>query len=148
MKKSVYDITIKAPTRVVWKTLILPELYEDWAKAFSENSRFDGSWVQGAEIKFTDSERGGTRATLDVVQPEKRIFIRHIALINKAGEESTTGEIADKWLGTTEEYRLEETSSGTKLTVEILTHADFVAMSDDAWSTALSRIAELSENNA
>ncbi len=148
MQQLKYEIEINASISAVWKTLVLPHTYKVWVKAFSPNSYFEGDWVQGSEIKFLDPDMGGTKAILVAVAPEKRIVAKHIALISKKGEESTSGEMADKWLGTTEEYLLEEVGPKTRLSIEINTHEDFVSMFNDAWPTAIASIKQLSEENA
>ncbi len=148
MQRLNYEIEIKASPGDVWDTLVLPHTYKVWVRAFSPNSYFEGNWIQGSKIKFLDPDMGGTKAVLEVVEPEKKLLIRHIALISKEGEESTSGEIADKWLGTTEKYLLEGVAAGSKLSIEINTHQDFVSMFNNAWPTAMASIRQLSEEHA
>ena len=148
MKHVRYEIDIHASVSSVWNTLIEAETYEVWVKAFSPNSYFEGEWVQGSEIRFLDPDMGGTKAVLEIVEPEKHLAAKHIALISKEGEESTSGEMADKWLGTTEDYVLTKVGDASKLVIEIKTHEDFVAMFNDAWPKALASIKKLSEKSA
>jgi hypothetical protein len=147
MKTLNYEIKINADVATIWNTLIKRETYKIWVKSFSPNSYFDGKWIQGTEIKFLDPDMGGTKAVLEIVEPQKRLLAKHIALISKEGEESTTGEIADKWIGTTEDYLLSITKNTSILKIEIKTHNDFVPMFDSAWPTALASIKDLSEGN-
>lgn len=137
MEKLTYEVTISAPALRVWRVLTEPETYKQWVKAFSPDSYFDGEWKQGASVKFLDPNMGGTKAILDVLLPEKRIRARHVSLISKEGEESTSGEMADKWIGTTEDYSLTEDEKVTTLSVVIETHSDFVDMFDSSWPEAL-----------
>ena len=97
---------------------------------------------------FLDPDMGGTRAVLDIVEPGKRLLARHVALISKEGEVSTTGEMADKWLGTEELYAITQVGNVSELVIEIRTHKDFITMFDDAWPKALASIKELSEAHA
>ena len=147
MKNLKYQIAIHASVSIVWDVLINSKTYKAWVKAFSPNSYFDGAWIEGSEIKFLDPDMGGTKAVLEIVEPEKRILAKHIALISKQGEESTSGEMADKWLGTTEDYVLVYSEDTTILEIGIKTHQDFVPMFNDAWPKALATIKELSERN-
>ena len=65
MKTLNYSIRISAPKERVWNDMLDPERYRRWAKAFSQNSQFDGEWREGAYIKFIDPDMGGTKAILE-----------------------------------------------------------------------------------
>lgn len=145
MESMQYEIEINAPTNVVWNTLTRMETYKQWVKAFSPNSYMEGEWEQGAFVRFLDPDMGGTKAVIEVLKPECRILVRHVSVISKEGEESVEGEIASRWIGTTEEYILDETNNITSLQIEIKTHSEFVKMFETAWPKALNGIKELSE---
>lgn len=145
MQTLVYEIEIVATAATVWSVLTVPETYKQWVKAFSPNSCMDGEWRQGNTVRFLDPDMGGTKAILEIVDPPKRIFARHIALISKDGDESTAGPMADKWLGTTEDYLLSQNDDVSRLKVEIKTHEDFAEMFNRAWPIALAEIRKLSE---
>ncbi|GJL74500.1 hypothetical protein [Nitrosomonas sp.] len=148
MEHLTYEIDINAPISTIWNTLVQSETYKVWVKAFSPKSYFDGEWIQGTEIRFLDPDMGGTKAVLEIVEPGKRLLAKHVALISKEGKESTSGEMADKWLGTTEDYVLSREGDISKLVINIKTHEDFVPMFNDAWPKAIASIKELSEKNA
>jgi uncharacterized protein YndB with AHSA1/START domain len=143
-----YEIEISAPVSSVWRTLTERESYHVWAKAFSPNSTFEGKWVQGGEMTFIDPDMGGTKAVLEIVDPGKRIRAKHIALVSKEGGVSASGEMADKWLGTTEDYVFVEAGNASVLKIEIKTHADFGPMFQHAWPGAMANIKALSEGAA
>ena len=145
MQTLVYEIEIVATAATVWSVLTVPETYKKWVKAFSPNSGMDGEWRQGNTVRFLDPDMGGTKAILEIVDPPKRIFARHIALISKDGDESTAGPMAEKWLGTTEDYLLSQNDEVSRLKVEIKTHEDFAEMFNRAWPIALAEIRKLSE---
>ena len=145
MHTLVYEIEIVAPAASVWCILTGPETYQEWVKAFSPNSYMDGEWKQGNTVRFLDQDMGGTKAILEIVDPPKRILARHIALISKDGDESTAGPMADKWLGTTEDYSVTENDGASCLKVEIWTHEEFFEMFNRAWPAALEEIRRLSE---
>lgn len=140
-----YEIRINAPKASVWNTLIDVEKYSQWVKAFSPKSYADGEWKQGTYIKFLDPDMGGTKAFIEVLETNEHLLVRHVSLISQEGEESTDGEIASKWIGTTEEYRLTENDKITSLLIEINTHHEFVPMFNSCWPEALRLIKELSE---
>ncbi len=58
MVKLEYSIKINVNKAHVWKTMLEPGSYEQWAKAFSEGSRFEGIWEQGATVRFVDPAMG------------------------------------------------------------------------------------------
>lgn len=140
-----YEVRINAPQASVWSTLTDAEKYTQWVKAFSPDSYADGAWKQGTFIKFLDPNMGGTKAFIEALEPEKHILVRHVSVISKEGDESTDGEMAGNWIGTTEEYTLTQADNGTLLTIQIKTHPDFVQMFKSSWPDALQRIRKLSE---
>jgi uncharacterized protein YndB with AHSA1/START domain len=143
-----YQQSINTSPDNVWKVLTNADYYQQWAKAFSANSQFIGDWVQGKSILFVDPDMGGTKAILDVVEPDVRILARHVATVDQEGIESTTGEMTEKWIGSTEDYQLESNDNGknTRLTITINTHQDFVAMFEKCWPDALATLTRLSES--
>ena len=148
MEKLTYETVIQATPEVVWHTMLEDATYRQWVKAFSPDSYYDGVWEQGKEIKFLDPNMGGTKAILDVVQPHQRILARHVALVDVDGVESTTGEMADTWIGSTEEYILTEYDGMTKLVIVVYTHQDFVDMFNSGWPKALLILKALCEKNS
>ncbi len=142
-----YSITIKASKDTVWKTMLDSKTYKQWAKAFSSDSQYIGSWVQGTSIKFIDPNMGGTKAILEVVEPCDRIAAKHVAIIREDGTEDRESETAKKWIGVTERYQLEETNGTTQLFVEMQVHEDFVSMFAESWPKALELLKTLCEDN-
>ena len=146
MKKLSYTIKIDADRSHVWNTMLEPGKYEQWVKAFSENSRFEGQWEVGAIVKFVDPNMGGTKAILEIFDPHKCILAKHVAMITEEGNEETDSEVAMQWIGTTEKYILSESGGKTILTIEMNTHPSFVEMFDSCWPKALENIKLLSED--
>lgn len=140
-----YEQQIDAPIEQVWYVLTDAKTYRQWAKAFSANSCFEGEWKQGSYINFIDPDLGGTKALLETVIPEQHILAKHIAIISQEGEESTTGDMAATWIGTTEEYKLSTIDGQTQLTITVNTHGNWVEMFDSGFPKALISIKELAE---
>ncbi len=140
-----YEVRVNAPKTSVWSTLTESERYSQWVKAFSPNSYADGEWKQGTHIKFLDPDMGGTKALVEALESNEHILVRHVSVISKDDEESTEGEMASKWIGTTEEYTLTEDDNVTSLQIEIKTHHDFVQMFESSWPEALKLIKAISE---
>lgn len=146
MKQIIFSSIINALQEKVWHTLTDQEVYKEWAKHFSSESQYKGEWVEGSEIVFFDPNMGGTKAVLERVVPGEHIFARHIAMMNKDGSEDTTSEMAQKWIGITEEYKLKESVDTTELQIIINTHEDFEDMFNSMWPPALKALKSIAEN--
>lgn len=141
-----YSIKINARKHHVWKTMLEPGKYEQWVKAFSDNSGFEGKWEQGETVRFVDPGLGGTKAILEIFDPHDCILVKHIAMITREGNEDTESEVAQQWIGTIEKYLFTESGGKTSLAVEMTTHQSFVEMFDSCWPEALENIKKLSED--
>jgi len=145
VKKLTYEIKIKSSAKRTWDTLIGKETYEKWVKAFTPGSTFKGEWKKGEEVKFFDPSMGGTVAKLIECEPCKLIEANHIATLNKDMQMETTGPMTEKWIGTTEVYKLSGEDGFTNLAIEMETHEDFEDMFNSSWPKALENIKELAE---
>lgn len=140
-----YEILINAPKQRVWETMIDSATYNDWAKAFSDGSSFEGEWGEGNTMLFFDAKQGGTKAVLKTFKPYDHMLAEHVAMVdpNKAPLDN---EAVQNWLGTTEEYVFEETENGgTKLMINMKTHEQFKEMFDGTWPKALELLKEICE---
>ena len=108
MQKMTYTVTIAAPKKQVWETMTGAATYNDWAKAFSEGSVYKGTWKQGEIIDFFDPGRGGTRATLELLEAHERILLKHTAVLSAELQETEPDAAGEKWIGSTEEYLFAE----------------------------------------
>lgn len=142
-----YQIEVDATAETVWDTLISPESYGQWASAFSPKSQFSGQWAQGEQILFFDPDTGGTRAVIDVIEPNKRLEYHHVAVFSPDRVQQLDSDSATKWIGSKECYHIEQTNESVLLTVTIETHPDFVAMFNRGWEQALPLIKALSEQD-
>jgi uncharacterized protein YndB with AHSA1/START domain len=150
MKKLEYTIDINAKRDKVWKTMLEPDTYQEWVSVSWPNSRYDGKWKQGEDIKFLGGgeNQGGTKANLVEVRQPEYLNANHIAIINGDGTEDSTSEIAKGWVGTTEEYFFTEKGDQTELRVVIHTNPDWESMFNDGWPNALKKLKEISERKA
>ncbi len=140
-----YSISIKASKETVWHVILDPECFREWAKAFSESSQLSGLWQEGSYIKFFDLGMGGTKALVEKLIPEKYLLLKHVAVIDKDGNEDITTETALKWNGITETYELSGDESATTLKIDINTHEDYVNMFSNAWPEAIKTIKSICE---
>ena len=145
MKQLKFTTVVNASSKLVWEVMLGRDTYNQWCRAFSENSQYVGKWERGEKVKFIDPEMGGTLALLEVVEPYKHIVARHIAILSKDHQEDTESEIAKKWIDSTETYVFDEKGFVTTLRVEIKTHEDFVDMFNQRWPVALGNLKEIVE---
>lgn len=140
-----YSVKINANKEHVWRTLTEEKTYKQWVKPFSPDSQYKGEWKEGTDIIFFDPNMGGTKAHLKVVKPYEHILAEHTALVNKELVENTKGEIAEKWIGTIEEYIFSEKNDKVELTIKVQTNEDFKPMYDEGWPEALNLLKGLCE---
>ena len=143
MKEKIYSIIINAPQQQVWDVMLGETTYPEWVKGFSANSQVVGEWKEGCEIDFIDPNMGGTRAMLEIVDEPRKIRAKHISGLTKNGEPETKG--MENWIGTTEEYVLNEEKGITTLTITMHYHQDFEKMLEEGWNKSLPLLKELCE---
>ncbi len=143
-----HEIRIKASRDTVWRTMLEPETYRKWANAFSPESQYRGEWRQGTYMEFIDPNRGGTKALLESVVPSSEIHARHVAVLDKDGNEDSESDTAKQWIGSTESYSLVETSGVTILTVVTKTDPSFEPMFAECWPKALEQLKALCESRS
>ena len=140
MKKLNYEIKIDAPRENVWNTMMDKDVYNDWAKAFSPDSTYEGEWKEGGEMIFYDPNNlGGTKVIFDEFRPTEKTIARHIAMVGPDMKEvEEYNDTMKKWIGTIEEYTFVDNGDDTTtLSVEMNTDEAFQQMFDDSWPKAL-----------
>lgn len=140
-----YQVEILATVEVVWHVLTDKHLYQQWAKAFSPRSQFEGEWEEGNSICFFDPDLGGTRAVIDKIEKLREIQYTHVAISNPEHVRDIDSDTAQKWIGTKERYTLTSNPESVTLKVMIDTHPDFVDMLDDGWKKAFPLIKVICE---
>lgn len=140
-----YQVEVLATPEVVWQVLTEKALYEQWAKAFSPHSQFEGEWKEGSNICFFDPDLGGTRAIIDKIYTNREIQYTHVAISNPENVKDIDSDAAQKWIGTKEHYQIIPKQESVTLKVMIDTHPDFVDMLDDGWKRAFPLIKVISE---
>lgn len=146
MKTLKYSVQLDTSKEAVWFALTEANKFKQWAKAFSDDSHFDGEWKLGSSIRFLDANLGGTKAIIEKYQPCEIIHARHVAIINKDGSEDTESDVAKSWNGTTESYTLHENEKGTLLEIDITTQGVYENMFNEGWERALEFMKEICED--
>lgn len=145
VKRIQFTATINAPVPTAWRLMIGPESYKRWASAFTEGSYFEGSWEQGAKIKFL-SPPSGDGMVAEIAQNRKNEFIsiRHLGYISN-GVEDTTSESVRAWAPAYENYTFISVPEGTKLVIELDVFVEWEQYMNEAWPKALALLKQLSE---
>jgi hypothetical protein len=148
MKRIQFTTTINAPVPTVWRFMIGPDSYKRWASAFAEGTYFEGSWEQGAKIKFL-SPPSGDGMVAEIAQNRKNEFIsiRHLGLISN-GVEDTTSESVRAWAPAYENYTFISIAEGTKLVIDMEVFGDWEQYMNEAWPKALALLKQLSETES
>lgn len=145
MEKLEYKITINAPAKKVWDTMLNKDTYEQWVSKSWPNSSYEGKWEKGEKIRFIGPDGSGTLAEIVDQKNFERILARHIAVLNPGGVEDRTSDAAKGWVGTMEGYQFAEQNGKTSLTVLIETSPEWRKMFDEGWPPALEELKRLSE---
>ena len=145
VKRIQFAATINAPVPTVWRLMMGPESYKRWACAFAEGCYFEGSWEQGAKIKFL-SPPSGDGMVAEIAQNRKNEFIsiRHLGFFSN-GVEDTTSESVRAWAPSFENYTFVSVPEGTNLVIELDVLDEWEEYMNEAWPKALALLKQLSE---
>lgn len=142
-----FEVLIEAPVEQVYATLTDPTAYRDWTSAFAEGSYYDGSWEQGAAIRFLSPSGDGMLSEIAENRPNAFISIRHLGMIQN-GVADTTSDAVKAWAPAYENYRFEAVPQGTRLDIEQQMTADYADQMREVWPKALLRLKALCEGRA
>jgi len=149
MQKLRETIVIDAPREKVWDIMLSEPTYTEWTKPFGEGARMEGSFTEGAEVRFIgpDPETGKDAGMVAVIRESRKpefLSMEHIGIIMD-GVADTTSEEAKKWSPAFENYTFNEKDGGTEVVVEVDILEEHRAMFEEAWPKALAVLKELSE---
>ncbi len=139
-----FTTEITAPVSVVFQTMLDPESYQEWASAFAEGSRYDGSWQRGEKIKFVGPSGDGMVAEVAEHRLNEFTSIRHIGFIIN-GVEDTQSDAIRAWAPAYENYTFIASTEGTRVTVDQDVTEEWEADISQAWPKALQRLKLLCE---
>jgi uncharacterized protein YndB with AHSA1/START domain len=151
MQKLHYSISINAPIKKVWDTMLQDETYRQWTSAFNAGSYFKGNWENGSKMVFLGPDpetgkEGGMVSRIAENRPYEFISIEHIGIIHD-GVEDTTGEEAKKWTPAFENYTFTEKDGVTTLDIEMDSLEENAEMFDEMWPKGLQKLKEVAESN-
>ena len=150
MQKLHFSIIINAPRKKVWDKMLSDLSYREWTKPFMPGSYFEGSWDEGAKIRFLAPDENGKLSgmisTIEENRPYEFISIKHLGVVHDGVEDTISDEVK-KWSGAHENYTFEETDGKTEVLVEMDSDDEFVKMFEEMWPKALAKLKEISERN-
>ncbi len=144
-KTLTFAVSIRAPRRLVWETMLDAEGYKVWTAAFGEGSYFSGSWDRGQRIQFLGpGGDGGMTAVIDENRPYEHISIRHLGEVS-AGVEDTTSPKVLAWAPAYEKYWFEDAGADTEVTVSLDTVPEYEKFMLETYPKALGLLKSLCE---
>jgi uncharacterized protein YndB with AHSA1/START domain len=143
-----FETEINANPQNVFDLMLAPESYQAWTSEFNPSSRYEGSWSEGAMIRFLGEDKegktGGMVSRIRKNVPAKEISIEHLGLVLD-GKDVLEGEDVRQWAGAIEHYAFETTNGKTKLVITLEAHPDFADYFEETWPKALARLKEIAE---
>jgi hypothetical protein len=139
-----FTLTIAAPLARVWDLMLDPVSYRDWTSAFAEGSYYEGSWEQGARIRFLSPSGDGMVAEIAQRREHEFISIRHLGHIVN-GVEDFDSPAVRAWAPAFENYSFKAVPGGTELLIDQDISAEYEQYIREAWPRALQRLKVLCE---
>jgi hypothetical protein len=144
MKKLHYKIAINAPKEKVWNTMLEPATYKVWTAEFTPGSYYEGSWEQGAKIKFLDPKKDGMTAVIAANRKYEFLSIKHLGIINN-GVEDTESPQAKSMAPAFENYTFDQKDGLTEVKIDLDSDEEFQEIFEEIWPKALSKLKQLCE---
>jgi hypothetical protein len=142
-----FTTTIHAPVASVWHAMIDPIGYQTWTAAFTEGSRFEGSWAEGEKILFLAPSGEGMVSEIAERREHAFISIRHLGMI-AGGVEDTSSDAVRAWAPAYENYSFTAVPEGTQLVIDIDVADAWLDYMQDTWPKALALLKGLCERKA
>jgi len=143
-KRLQFSIRIEAPVARVWDVTIDPETYKKWTAAFMEGSHFQGSWEEGAEIRFLAPSGDGMVAVIEVNRPHEFISIKHIGCVANGVVDTESDEVK-AWAPVYENYTFKAAPGGAEVVVNIDVLDEYEQYMNETWPKALASLKALCE---
>lgn len=145
LQKLEFSIEIAVTPERLWEYLWGKKAYTDWMSVFSKGSYYETiTFETGQSIKLLTPEGHGMYGVLEVVQEPVQVIFKHLGYL--ALFEAVPFESLDQsWTFAFESYTLQETVTGTKLTVEVDTASEYLETMNRLFPKALLRLKDLAE---
>lgn len=148
MEKLHFSITVNAPQKKVWNTMLEENTYRQWTEAFASGSHYEGSWDEGSDILFLAPDESGEMSGMISRIKENRepefLSIEHIGVIQD-GEKDTSSDAVKDWAGALENYTLKTNNGQTEVLVDMDINEEYEEMFREMWPKALQKLKKLAE---
>lgn len=144
MKNLRFEVGIRASRKKVWDTMLSPDTYREWTRAFTEGSYYEGSWKKGTNIRFLGPTGEGMFSRVADNREHEYILLEHLGGL-KDGKEDLDNPQMKAWAGAKEAYSFSEKNGVTTVTVDTDTVEEMEAEFSLMWPKALSDLKELCE---
>ena len=151
MEKLQFQVSIDAPVNAVWRSMLGPDSYRQWAGAFHEGSYYVGDWELGSQIRFLGPadaaglSEGGMLGHIVANRPDEYVSIEYDGQVFD-GVDDTTSPIARAIAGSHESYSFREEDGVTTVIVEMEADPEMAAMLSEMWPVALDRLKSIVES--
>lgn len=144
-----FTVQIAASPARVWETMLADATYRQWTTPFCEGSYYEGSWAEGAQIRFLSPEGGGMQAEIAANRLHSFISIHHLGVIpGHAGADSAeAGGAPDDWKDAYENYHFRAVDGGTELRIDTDANDAFRDYLQAAWPRALAALKAICESD-
>jgi uncharacterized protein YndB with AHSA1/START domain len=147
MKKLHFEVSIHAPRKKVWDTMLAPDTYRQWTRAFAEGCYYDGSWEKGASIRFLAPTGDGMFSKIVDNREHEHILIEHLGML-RDGKEDRDNPQAQAWAGAREAYSFSEENGVATVAVDVDTAEELEGDFSQMWPNALASLKELCERRS
>lgn len=147
-----FAITIDAPKKKVWDTMLEDSTFREWTAVFNPSpngsSWYEGEWKQGSPMRFVgtgDNGRvDGMVSRIKEVRPHDFVSIEHLGVVQD-GKEDLTSEMAKQFAPALENYTFVDRNGATEVQVDMDTAEEHREMFEASWPKALQKLKELAE---
>jgi uncharacterized protein YndB with AHSA1/START domain len=147
MKRLHFEVSIRASRKKVWDTMLAPDTYREWTRAFMEGSYYEGSWDQGASIRFLAPNGEGMFSRIAESRPHEYVLIEHLGIL-KDGKEDRDNPQTKAWAGAKEAYSFSEKDGLTTVAVDVDSAGEMEADFAQMWPKALANLKEVCEKRS
>jgi uncharacterized protein YndB with AHSA1/START domain len=144
MERLHFEVDIGAPVATVWQAMLSPDTFRTWTDVFAAGSYYEGSWDQGARIRFLTPQGEGMSAEIAENRRHEFISIKHVGFI-EGGVDDTESPEAKAWEPAFENYTFTEKNGVTTVGIDTDAPPEFESMFRETWPQALAKLKELCE---
>ncbi len=139
-----YTIDICAPKARVHQLMLADRTYREWTNEFTQGSYFQGSWEQGEQILFLNTQGSGMSARIAEHRPAEYVSIEILSEV-KDGVPNTPRQ----WHNAFENYTYTEVNGITTVQVDISeVPVEWAQYLDSTWPKALIILKAICEGSA